>query len=204
MNSEQQKLQARCSTIGMVIRIFFWLWILLSIIRIGIVVWCTVLPAGQFTAVRQQMDTVLSIDKMRGIIVELPVEMAGPAAVLAHKKTAFLIGAWSHCLFFGFFCAVLWQFRCLFKGVDEEGAPFQKRHVRHLHRAGVFMILCGIVPYAVQMIVLMAFGMWGGTLFGDGALHNGGIWIFTGAVLLCLTQMFQYGCVLQTESDETL
>lgn len=202
MNEEQRKLQARCSTIGMVVRAAFWLLILLLAARVGIAVWCSMLPAGHFMAVRQQTETILCAEK--GLTVSFPAQTAAPAALLAHKKEAFLIGAWSGCLASAFLCAVLWQLRGLFKGIDEEGAPFQARHVARVHRAGVLMMLRGVVPHLAEGIVLMIFGMWGGTVFGSEALRSGGLWIFTGSVLLCLAQIFRYGCALQTESDETL
>lgn len=201
MNAEQRKLQARCATIGTLLRVAFWFTILLLAVRIGIAFWCFTLPAEHFSAIRQPSETILSINQMT---LSLSAEAAAPVAVMAHKKAAFLIGAWSSCLSFAFLCAALWQIRCLFKGIDEDGTPFQQKHVSNLHLAGVLMILQWIVPYIAQIVVFMFWGMWGGTVFGNDALHRGGAWVFIGCVLLCLAQVFQYGCSLQTESDETL
>jgi len=35
-------------------------------------------------------------------------------------------------------------------------------------------------------------------------IFYGGVWIAVGLAVLCMAQMFKYGMVLQTESDETL
>ena len=84
------------------------------------------------------------------------------------------------------------------------GRPFTVANVKRLKSVAVIMILIEPLQYALN-IALNHFR----PLIDDGlkityVIFYGGVWFAIGLAVLCMSQMFQYGMLLQSENDETL
>lgn len=87
----------------------------------------------------------------------------------------------------------------IFRDISREATPFAARHVRRLKTVAWLTLPMSILDGTLPNI------QW--------ALETGEakmvicielMWIFFGAIIYCLAFIFDYGCKLQQESDETL
>ena len=108
----------------------------------------------------------------------------------------------------GYFCGIavkvcylgiLWQLARIFKGIDKNGSPFVSAGCRRINRIGILVIVSGLIQYGLRATILGILNLGGG---GGNTAWFGTL--FAGIVIIALSYVFEYGTVLQTESDETL
>lgn len=204
MNYEQNKLQARCSTVGTVVRVVFYLLLFVLAIKIGSNLWLSTISSSQYFAIKNydQSITITAMNKDYAC-VRIPAALTIPAATMNHKKTVFLISAWADCITLMLISTIMWHLRNIFKRIDENGIPFQKKNVNDLRRASFIMMSLSIVPAFFQVSFFMGLGIARSAALNE-ILNPKLSWLLTGGIILCIAQIFRYGCYLQTESDETL
>ena len=93
----------------------------------------------------------------------------------------------------------LWYLKEIFRNIKRFETPFIKENSRAIFGMGVALMI--ILAVKENLFLFLTF------IKGVGAQSIGSAnfaWIVVGAVFFCLSAVFEYGRVLQQESDETL
>ncbi len=107
--------------------------------------------------------------------------------------TACAFGILAFAMYFGLFGELVKLFRTMAEGVS----PFAQSVVARVKRIGLFTLLVFLVSNAMSIVFAGIFtGKWGFSL--DFSL------LILCIVVYCLGMIFEYGCQLQQQSDETL
>lgn len=96
-----------------------------------------------------------------------------------------------------FMVVILWYLLPIFQSIGHSGAPFQLQHGRRLNKIARAVVGLSMLRPAVDgLLEYVAFGkfFWEFDLFG----------VTVAVVLYVLALIFDYGCHLQQQSDETL
>lgn len=87
----------------------------------------------------------------------------------------------------------------VFKDISQEGTPFAQKHVRRIKTVAWLTlptsVLSGTLPNVQRALETGEAKM---------MISIEAMWIVFGAIIYCLSLIFDYGCQLQRESDETL
>ena len=91
--------------------------------------------------------------------------------------------------------------------IAHDGQPFRENTCKDLKRISMLLVLLAIVPPAVNIVLKMVF-LPGGLVFGYLLNVQQIVYsvsdIITAVILFIVARVFEYGCGLQRESDETL
>ena len=200
--SERAKhsVQARCEDIGLVMRAAFWLYGVYVLILLGLGIWMLAQGADQFSLhVTQTQNGAIGQGFFRNML-EIDFSRSSLRADAAQQaKLAYLIGFFTAWIAKVLFCGILYQVRSIFRSIAQEQTPFVLKNCQALRRIG---ILSPVISVIRQMcpLVLMLCGIGEG---GTGSLIQIDQWLI-GGVVLSLSYIFEYGTILQKESDETL
>ena len=97
----------------------------------------------------------------------------------------------------GLMLAMLYTLRSIFAGISEDDTPFEKKHVKRIKWVALFTLLMSVASDIFNGIVYIF-------IFG------GESWSITvelpmvAVAIYCIALVFDYGCQLQQQSDETL
>lgn len=207
---EKEAAKKRCGEFGMVFRFLFWFTVIL------VAAYCL---AGVWTAFRPASDFTISLtDTPSGIygVSEFTGVKSGLLSEIMIKKLEFDPGILSDgarqmpkaVFVTGYFCkmaaniiftAIFWFLRQIFRNIEKYETPFVKANSRAILGMGITVIvLCYVQENLLPLIAfIQKFGASGFTLIDLGYLSPG-------IPFLCLSYMFEYGRILQQESDETL
>lgn len=200
--SEQAKksVQARCEDIGLVARAAFWLYGVYVLALLGVGIWMLTQGADQFSLHVTQMQNgaigqgffrnMLEIDFSRS---SLRVDAAQQA------KLAYLIGFFTTWIANVLFCGILYQVRSIFRSIAQEQTPFVLKNCQALRRIGILIPIISVIRQMCPLVLVLC-GIGEG---GTGSLIQIDQWLI-GGVVLSLSYIFEYGTILQKESDETL
>lgn len=100
----------------------------------------------------------------------------------------------------GFVIAILFFAGAIFKDLSVEPSPFQLKHAQRLKKIGTLTILVSILPAVAQSVTLKIISP-AAEADTDGL---GLIGIVLAIMFYCLGRIFEYGAMLQKQSDETL
>lgn len=197
----QEVLKARCDSLGLCIRLLFWLYALYLAVMLCAGLWLAGQSGSGFTLALLDTGNGLAGYGFYhgGWEVDFARDALNPSA-LAAPKAVYLAG------YFGGFAEKLLRLGMLgcvaglFKQIDQGSSPFLARGCRAIARVGFLLILTGFVRAGLTPALLGLLGCSGG------GLAAGQWWssLLAGGVVLCLSYMFEYGAALQAESDETL
>ena len=193
--------KARCDNIGMVMRLLFWICAALTAVSAGMLVWMITRPAAGFTL--RLLDTGNGLAGFcfynGGWEIDLPRDMAAQGAV-SKPKLVYLLAGLFGLVRSGFVLAILFQLRGIFRSIDLGGTPFLHQNVRAVFGIGCLLIARGCVN---GFLMASTFSF---LRLGGGADTASDFWsgLLLGAVVICVSYLFDYGAVLQTQSDETL
>lgn len=93
----------------------------------------------------------------------------------------------------------LWYLKEVFRNIKKFDTPFIKENSRAIFRMGIAVMI--FLAVRENLFPFLAF------IKGIGAQEFGTLnisWFIPGSVFFCLSAVFEYGRVLQQESDETL
>ena len=204
MRQEKQNrntLMSGCQNVGMVFRVAFYVFAVFAALNLILGLWSAFQPADSFSVFMENGRTVSA---------ELPGSLLGtqmlssdyllPSAA-EHPKGVYQIAFWTSWLSGLLATAILWRVRAVFRNIDLYETPFLPENVHALRDIGILAILLPLLPKALRIILFALTG-----LLRDWS-YNGSdflVSLFVGAVILCLSRIFAYGCTLQRESDETI
>ena len=200
--SEQAKrsVQARCEDIGLVTRAAFWLYGAYVLVLLGVGIWMLTQGADQFSLhVTQTQNGAIGQGFFRNML-EIDFSRSSLRADAAQQaKLAYLIGFFTAWIAKVLFCGILYQVRKIFRSIAGKQTPFVAENCRALRYIGILIIVISVVKQVCPLILMLA-GIGEG---GTGSLIQIDQWLI-GGVVLSLSYIFEYGTILQKESDETL
>ena len=200
--SEQAKrsVQARCEDIGLVTRAAFWLYGAYVLVLLGVGIWMLTQGADQFSMhVTQTQNGLLGQAFFRNTL-EIDFTRASlNTDAVSHVKFAYLVGFFMAWIAKVLFCGILYQVRSIFRSIAQEQTPFVLKNCQALRRIGILIPVISVIRQMCPL-VLMLCGIGEG---GTGSLIQIDQWLI-GGVVLSLSYVFEYGTILQKESDETV
>ena len=200
--SERAKhsVQARCEDIGLVMRAAFWLYGVYVLILLGLGIWMLTQGVDQFSLhVTQTQNGAIGQGFFRNML-EIDFSRSSLRADAAQQaKLAYLIGFFTAWIAKVLFCGILYQVRSIFRSIAQEQTPFVLKNCQALRRIGVLIPVISVIRQMCPLVLVLC-GIGEG---GTGSLIQIDQWLI-GGVVLSLSYVFEYGTILQKESDEIL
>ena len=200
--SERAKhsVQARCEDIGLVMRAAFWLYGVYVLILLGLSIWMLAQGADQFSLhVTQTQNGAIGQGFFRNML-EIDFSRSSLRADAAQQaKLAYLIGFFTAWIAKVLFCGILYQVRSIFRSIAQEQTPFVLKNCQALRRIGILIPVISVIRQMCPLVLMLCDIGEGGT----GSLIQIDQWLI-GGVVLSLSYVFEYGTILQKESDEIL
>lgn len=200
VHNPRNVMKAHCDSIGMALRFLFWGYAVYVAAVAGFGIWMVFQDSACFSVYTAEtgngllgfafLNDSFEVDFSRNIL---------SADAAAHPKLAYTVG------FFGGFViavltlAILWYIRRIFRSIDADETPFLQANTKAIFRIGVIMIAISLVKSCVMPLVCVACGIGAG---GTSLVNINSLLI--GAIVICLSYIFEYGTVLQREADETI
>lgn len=209
MMKEKSVMKQRCAELGVGTGFFFWLAAVLSAANLVFWIWACLQPESSFSlSLSDTPSGFFGVAELAGIPegflsaaapdrLEIATGILNEAAAQM-PKYVFLADFACHIGMCAALTACLWYIRKIFKNIGKFETPFVKENSRAIFCLGIVVILVFAMKDAFAALAF-ARGI-------GGAAHdiiNLG-WFAPAIPLFCLSYIFEYGCALQQESDETL
>ena len=209
MKDEKTIMKERCDLWGSGFSVVFWVIAAFEVLLLISGIWLAFQPASEFSAILT--DTPAGVQGIirfsglkEGFMAEFLSEMQFEPGILNEAagqmpKYVYLANHFSSVAAGMGLVPFLWYLKEIFRNIKRFETPFIKENSRAIFGMGVALM----VSLAVKedLFLLLTF------IRGVGAQSIGSAnfaWIVVGAVFFCLSAVFEYGRVLQQESDETL
>lgn len=124
-------------------------------------------------------------------------EVVSPVANGQVDMTSFMFFGVGAVIILALMAMVFRNLSLIFKN-SENGTPFQKDNIRMMKEIGIFSIAVPVIGFVMSIIVRLATGVETAEI----SLDLGGI--FTGIIVLCLTQYFVHGAALEEDMNGLL
>lgn len=209
MKDEKTIMKERCNEWGMGFSVMFWAIAAFVVLLLISGIWLAFQPESEFSA--SLTDTpagMLAIVRFSGLkegfLAEFLSEMEFDPGILNEAagqmpKYVYLVKHFSDVAFGMGITAFLWYLKEIFRNIKWFDKPFIKENSRAVFRMGVAVMV--ILAARENLFPFLTFIKGIGTQGYD--IINF-YWLVPGTVFFCLSAVFDYGRVLQQESDETL
>ena len=199
LENQQIIMKRRCKKLGKFLRVSFWVYLILSLLALicwGICAFAA--PESSF------MTEQIGSDARVGF------HIGGRGLYLMVINTSFHMGDYSSKTLFGIvwlisfgyqalFAAILWCLATAFHGIQLDERPFTLSCSRLVRSIGILLLCIFFWKNVIETAILF---IWGPSTARS--LVSSPEFAFIGGIVLCLSYMFEYGVVLQQQSDETL
>lgn len=209
MKDEKTIMKERCDVLGTGFSVIFWIIAAFEVLLLISGIWVAFQPVSEFSA--SLTDTpagVLGIVRFSGLkegfLAEFLSEMTFDPGILNEAagqapKYVYLANHFSNTAVGMGVAAFLWYLKEIFRNIKRFETPFIKENSRAIFRMGVAVMV--ILAARENLFPFLTFIKGIGTQGYD--IINF-YWLVPGTVFFCLSAVFDYGRVLQQESDETL
>ena len=209
MKDEKTIMKERCDVLGTGFSVIFWIIAAFEVLLLISGIWVAFQPVSEFSA--SLTDTpagVLGIVRFSGLkegfLAEFLSEMTFDPGILNEAagqapKYVYLANHFSNTAVGMGVAAFLWYLKEIFRNIKRFETPFIKENIRAIFRMGVAVMV--ILAARENLFPFLTFIKGIGT---QGFYVINIYWIVPGSVFFCLSAVFDYGRVLQQESDETL
>lgn len=198
--NSRDMIKTRCDSIGIVLRVLFWGYVLYVLVMIGFGIWMLFQSPNNF--VIRVVDTGNGLAGFGflngGFEIDFAKNVLNTSAA-KNPKLTYAIGFFDAFIANLLTLAVLWNIRNIFKSIDENDTPFIKINCRAIFYIGVIVIILGFIKSGLLPTVFGILKMGAG-----GSVNNYWRSLMAGGIIICLSYMFEYGTSLQIESNETL
>ncbi len=201
---ERNTVKKRCAEFGIACRGCFWLAVVILIAGIVLLFYLWTCPESDFnislTETAAGTVGIAGADAFgRGaLFIEFGRDVLTMEAANA-PKTTYLIGQFGRVLSTLPVVAVLWLLRKIFRNIERQETPFLRENSRAVFWIGIAVIIYSYIQSSILPIVAAAAGI-GNLSFSIINIAA----IASGLPFICLSYIFEYGCALQKEADETL
>lgn len=209
MKDEKTIMKERCDVLGSGFSGMFWAIAAFEVLLLISGIWMAFQPVSEFSA--SLTDTpagVMGIVRFSGLkegfLAEFLSEITFDSGILNEEagqapKYVYLANHFSNAAVGIGVAAFLWYLKEIFRNIKRFETPFIKENSRAIFRMGVAVMV--ILAVRENLFPFLTFIKGIGTQ-GFGFINI--YWIVPGTVFFCLSAVFDYGRVLQQESDETL
>lgn len=209
MKDEKTIMKERCDLWGSGFSVVFWVIAAFEVLLLISGIWLAFQPASEFSAILT--DTPAGVQGIirfsglkEGFMAEFLSEMTFDPGILNEAagqmpKYVYLANHFSSVAAGMGLVPFLWYLKEIFRNIKRFETPFIKENSRAIFGMGVALMV--ILAVKENLFLFLTF------IKGVGAQSIGSAnfaWIVVGAVFFCLSAVFEYGRVLQQESDETL
>ena len=209
MKDEKTIMKERCDLWGSGFSVVFWVIAAFEVLLLISGIWLAFQPASEFSAILT--DTPAGVQGIirfsglkEGFMAEFLSEMQFEPGILNEAagqmpKYVYLADHFSSVAAGMGLVPFLWYLKEIFRNIKRFETPFIKENSRAIFGMGVALMV--ILAVKENLFLFLTF------IKGVGAQSIGSAnfaWIVVGAVFFCLSAVFEYGRVLQQESDETL
>ena len=209
MKDEKTIMKERCDLWGSGFSVVFWVIAAFEVLLLISGIWLAFQPASEFSAILT--DTPAGVQGIirfsglkEGFMAGLLSEMTFDPGILNEAagqapKYVYLANHFSNAAVGIGVVFFLWYLKEIFRNIKRFETPFIKENSRAIFGMGVALMV--ILAVKENLFLFLTF------IKGVGAQSIGPAnfaWIVVGAVFFCLSAVFEYGRVLQQESDETL
>lgn len=209
MKDEKTIMKERCDLWGSGFSVVFWVIAAFEVLLLISGIWLAFQPASEFSAILT--DTPAGVQGIirfsglkEGFMAEFLSEMQFEPGILNEAagqmpKYVYLADLFSNAAVGMGVVPFLWYLKEIFRNIKRFETPFIKENSRAIFGMGVALMV--ILAAKENLFLFLTF------IKGVGAQSIGSAnfaWIVVGAVFFCLSAVFEYGRVLQQESDETL
>lgn len=209
MKDEKTIMKERCDLWGSGFSVVFWVIAAFEVLLLISGIWLAFQPASEFSAILT--DTPAGVQGIirfsglkEGFMAEFLSEMQFEPGILNEAagqmpKYVYLANHFSSVAAGMGLVPFLWYLKEIFRNIKRFETPFIKENSRAIFGMGVALMV--ILAVKENLFLFLTF------IKGVGAQSIGSAnfaWIVVGAVFFCLSAVFEYGRVLQQESDETL
>lgn len=196
----QMTMQNRCNKLGKLLHGLFWLYIIITLILLTLWGVCALITPETFFSTEQYGNAakVGFHTGQKGLYVFVTNTSFSMNGYSSKKLYGILWGiTWGYQILYG---TILWCLSSLFHYIKSEGSPFTLLCSRQIRRIGFLLLCIFIYKNIFEAAVLF---IWGPATART-ALVSDLQPAFIGGLVLCLSYIFEYGIVLQQQSDETL
>lgn len=209
MRDEKTIMKERCNEWGTGFSVIFWVIAAFVVLLLISGIWVAFQPVSEFSA--SLTDTpagVLAIVRFSGLkegfLAEFLSEMTFDPGILNEAagqmpKYVYLAKHFSNAAVGIGVAVFLWYLKEIFRNIRRFETPFIKENSRAIFRMGIAVMV--IIAVRENLFPFLAFIKGIGT---QGFSFINLFWIVPGTIFFCLSAVFDYGRVLQQESDETL
>ena len=209
MKDEKTIMKERCDLWGSGFSVVFWVIAAFEVLLLISGIWLAFQPASEFSAILT--DTPAGVQGIirfsglkEGFMAEFLSEITFDPGILNEAagqmpKYVYLANHFSSVAVGMGVVPFLWYLKEIFRNIKRFETPFIKENSRAIFGMGVALMV--ILAVKENLFLFLTF------IKGVGAQSIGSAnfaWIVVGAVFFCLSAVFEYGRVLQQESDETL
>ena len=203
MNKLEDKLiimKKRCKKLGKFLRIIFWLYLIMSLV--ALIYW------GVYALVTPESSFMT---EQFGSDAKVGFKNGNMGLYLLVTDTSFHMGEYSCKVLFGIvwlitlgyqalFASILWCLASAFHCIRLDESPFTLLCSHLVRNIGLLLLCVFVYKNVVEAAILF--------IFGPSAARSQLICkpelVLIGGIVLCLSYIFEYGIVLQQQSDETL
>ena len=210
MKDEKTIMKERCDLLGSGFSVVFWGIAVIEVLLLISGIWLAFQPASEFSAILT--DTPAGVQGIirfsglkEGFMAEFLSEMQFEPGILNEAagqmpKYVYLANHFSSVAVGMGVVPFLWYLKEIFRNIKRFETPFIKENSRAIFGMGVALMV--ILAAKENLFALLTFIKGVGTqgLYDIIDFY----WIVPGSVFFCLSAVFEYGRVLQQESDETL
>lgn len=210
MKDEKTIMKERCDLLRSGFSVVFWGIAVIEVLLLISGIWLAFQPASEFSAILT--DTPAGVQGIirfsglkEGFMAELLSEMTFDPGILNEAagqmpKYVYLADHFSNAAVGIGVVFFLWYLKEIFRNIKRFETPFIKENSRAIFGMGVALMV--ILAAKENLFALLTFIKGVGTqgLYDIIDFY----WIVPGSVFFCLSAVFEYGRVLQQESDETL
>ena len=190
----------RCSEIGMVFRILFWISLLFLAAKVIWAIYIGTMPGSSFR---------LTLMNAEGLTYGVAFYGAGQRiefqegvlsyAAQSSPKLCFMAGMAVYVLLGAVTTWILWLVRRIFRNVVKKETPFEKENSRAVRGIGLLVVVYSLIHTLVLPLLCLALGLGRAQV----SLVDGKM-VLVGCLIISLSYIFEYGSALQKEADETL
>ena len=210
MKDEKTIMKERCDLLGSGFSVVFWGIAVIEVLLLISGIWLAFQPATEFSAILTDtpagVQGIIRFSGLKdGFMAELLSEMTFDPGILNEAagqmpKYVYLADHFSSVAAGMGLVPFLWYLKEIFRNIKRFETPFIKENSRAIFGMGVALMV--ILAAKENLFALLTFIKGVGTqgLYDIIDFY----WIVPGSVFFCLSAVFEYGRVLQQESDETL
>lgn len=202
MHAKVNTIDRNISFINGMIMSFYFILLILLIIRLLYGIYIIFVPSSLYETYVFENGTISIAPATLNISFSSILHQSyfRPLDGIANPKISHIINLWCETMSYLMTFYILHLLKNIFTNIEKNNTPFTYEITSNIKKCGIIIIFLSIVPETIKVILF--------SIFDNGIfLLPGNINLFitfTGIILLWISAIFNYGCILQESYDETV